>query len=295
VQEFNDLPVAQNTGVFSPETGLLARWDPVANYLGTEGTTHFRVLRQRDNASTDFDDLAVVGSAKGNTHYGWVVYLGGHEFSTDPTQNTSCGTRMFLNALLFAPVTALDDGAPVLTNTLVGRPCQGTPQMDLTNTVRNLSAAPALNTQVAVDLPAGTTASLISSGGSVVANQIVWNLGTIGASNTVRLTFQLIVAEPGAFTVTSTADYFRGNTPARATASTVVNYSSVGLSGRFLTNQLFELSATGSVPCGYVVEASADLSDWATLTVVPPGVNPWQFVDPQTGNRPQRYYRLRWP
>ena len=238
---FNDHPLAQADGAFGTVGGSEPAFLPAGVYLGTEGTEYHRLLR-----GTSSVDVLEAGYAFQNTAAGRVVYLGGHQYSTNlpisvnPTTN---GVRHFLNALLFAPATALGDGAADLSATL-SRPASPTtnPDMDFSITYRNAGLGAALDTQVVVPIPAGTTASMVSGGGSVSGGQIVWTLGNLAdgqPSPSGTLSFRLTAALSETFTVTATASYKRGITPVSTSSTAVVTY-------KFATTSALSSSANPS-------------------------------------------------
>jgi hypothetical protein len=224
---FADYPIAQADGAFTAVGGSEPAFLPVNIYLGTEGTEYWRIVRDHNSAS----DVLVAGYALQNTAAGRVVYLGGHQYTTTTpitTNPRSNAVRNFLNALLYAPETAIGDGLADLTATLSG-PASPTanPDMDFSISYQNVGLGVALGAQLAVPIPSGMTASMVSGGGTISGGQIVWTLGNLDAGQPTPVgafNFRLTAASAGTYTVTSTANYKRGITPVSVTSTVAVNF-----------------------------------------------------------------------
>ncbi|HUF08318.1 MAG TPA: Ig-like domain repeat protein, partial [Rhodothermales bacterium] len=224
IHYFADHPLEQVDGVWSTVGGSVPSFSPTGVYLGVEGTEYYRFIRGPSA------DVFVAGYALQNAAAGRVVYLGGHQYSTAvpiSANTTTNGVRNVLNALLFAPATAIGDGSADVIVTLANSSSSTTPEMDFSITYRNQGLGVAHETTIVVPIPAGTSASLISDGGSVSNGEIIWNLGNLGPAQPDpegTLTFRLTASGTGTFTVTSTANYKRGITPASAASTAIGAY-----------------------------------------------------------------------
>ena len=54
----------------------------------------------------------------------------------------------------------------------------------------------------------------------------------------------------------------------------------------------FQFALTNPAVWNFSVEASTNLSDWEAIG---PAFPVYQFNDPPSATRPERFYRLRWP
>lgn len=260
VHSFAGRPLAQADGVFGTVGGSVPSFVPAGIYLGSEGTECARMLRGTVTGGAVVDVL-VDGYALQNTTAGRVVYLGGHQYpvtlplSVNPSSN---GVRYFLNALFAAPVTALGDGSPALTMTLTGPSSPtGNAAMDYSLTYANSGQGAAFDTRISLPIPPNTAASMISGGGTVAGGEIVWTLGNLAAgqpSPAGVLTFRLDAASAGTYSVTATASYRRGITPATSSVTVVTDYAAPA-----------SLTATGGTPQSTVVNTAFGSALQATV------------------------------
>jgi hypothetical protein len=220
-------PIAQADGTLATVGGSQPSFVPVGVFLGVEGTDYWRLVRNQIGGG----NVLVAGNALQNAAAGRVVYLGGHQYSTTTPISTNPGTngvRHFLNAVLFAPATAINDGLAGLTATLSG-PASPTanPNMDFSIHYQNVGLGVAHAAQIVVPVPPGLIASMVSDSGMVSGGNILWNLGDVDAGKPVSggvLSFRLTDASPGIHSVNSTAGYKRGITPVSLTSTIEVNF-----------------------------------------------------------------------
>jgi hypothetical protein len=227
--DFNDQPLAQADHAFGTVGGSVATFVPTGAYLGTEGTDYERFLR--GPAGSPSRDVLVGGNALQNAAAGRLVYLGGHQYTTATpisANPTTSGVRHFLDALLFAPSTAIGDGLAGLTASLAG-PSSPTSNadMDFVITYRNVGQGVAGNPQIVVPIPVGMTVLTIGGGGTFSSGQINWTLANLDAGQpnpAGTLTFRLRAAADGTYSVGLTAAYNRGVTPVSVSSTVVVTY-----------------------------------------------------------------------
>jgi len=108
-----------------------------------------------------------------------------------------------------------------------------------------------------------------------------------GETNYSLVLSNVTTGQSGSYSVT-VSNYYGSITSSPATllvyTSTVPALSFPG----FTSNNQLQLSITGVTGFNYAVEASTNLSDWASLTT---NVSPFIFVDTDAGNFAQRFYR----
>ena len=119
----------------------------------------------------------------------------------DNTANASCAQNVKAEAkasvTVTAPLLAITCEAPA--ERFAGRP------IDVCFTVANKGDRAAANTVVEVPLPAGTTFSSATAGGTVTAGKIVWNLGSIAPGASTKVCATIVRPTPGSVTATATA------------------------------------------------------------------------------------------
>jgi hypothetical protein len=213
-------PVAQSVGAYVHVGGAYAAWKlPAGRYRGDEGSEYFRVTRKgADDVSSD---IIVTGSAHGERSSGRVTYIAGH----DHLGVNNNGLRYFFNALLFSPCTGVSEGthagggagdAVANVDAVIEGPTSPRSGRTLTYSLRvtETGGGVAADARLTVQLPAGVTV-LDSGGGVHTANQIVWDLGTVGDQERavpISLQFQISVPGVNEYTVAATLRYRRGVT-----------------------------------------------------------------------------------
>lgn len=96
-----------------------------------------------------------------------------------------------------APVLAITCEAPA--ERFAGRP------IDICFTVKNTGDRAAANTVVEAPLPAGTTFSSATAGGSVTAGKIVWNIASLAPGASAKVCATVVLPNPGSVSATATA------------------------------------------------------------------------------------------
>ena len=126
-----------------------------------------------------------VGIPSGECNSGKVSYLGGHNYSTDPTSDNSRGTRLFLNALFEADcVTSV--GQPDMALSLQGAvmlvaesfPVESTFATVFTNQGRGAALEATLTTKI----PAEITLVAAESDATTLLNGVEWYVGSISGN-----------------------------------------------------------------------------------------------------------------
>ena len=292
---FPDQPIAQDVGPFATVGGSEPSYVPTGSYLGSEGVNYFRVLR--GTVSSTNVDVAILGYAYQNTNAGRVFYLGGHQYGTAlpiSANPSSDGVRYFLNALLFAPSTAANDGLANLVTALSGPASPTTNRTpDFSLSYQNTGAGAALDAQAIIPLPPGATASMISGSGTNSGGWIIWNLGNLATNAAGVLSFRLTLSTNGIYPINSSFVYKRGVTPVTNINNlTVIN--TVALTARHLPASKVEVSFKGDTNRNYDLQLSSNLVNWVFLTTLNSTNGYCSFID-STTNLSSRFYRVQIP
>lgn len=140
---------------------------------------------------------------------GKISYLGGHEYRTDlPISDNpdAQGTRLFLNSLFEAPCATLD-GLPAINVATAAPAFTMVPEVEVDLTYVNASAATALDAVLRAQLPPNTTFVSATEGGELMGNEVVWQLGNLGANEAGDLSFVIELAEFGTYDNSAMLDY----------------------------------------------------------------------------------------
>jgi uncharacterized repeat protein (TIGR02543 family) len=129
----------------------------------------------------------------------------------------------------------------------------------------------------------------VYTGSSVSSLNLVSSNNNSGASNFSKLQFSATAGTVYYLAVDGTngaSGTINLHVMAAASTPVMITNSTFNLSGKF------GFSFSGSPGQTYDIDASADLINWLTITNIPGGSGPIQFVDPSPGS-PRRFYRLR--
>ena len=292
---FPDQPIAQDDGPFGTVGGSEPSYVPTGSYLGSEGVNYFRILR--GTVSSTNVDVAILGYAYQNTNAGRVFYLGGHQYGTAlpiSANPSSDGVRYFLNALLFAPSTAANDGLANLVTALSGPASPTTNRTpDFSLSYQNTGAGAALDAQAIIPLPPGATASMISGSGTNSGGWIIWNLGNLATNAAGVLSFRLTLSTNGIYPINSSFIYKRGITSVTNINNLTVT-NTVALTARHLPASKVEVSFKGDTNRNYDLQLSSNLVNWVFLTTLNSTNGYCSFID-STTNLSSRFYRVQIP
>ncbi|WP_146658774.1 DUF11 domain-containing protein [Enhygromyxa salina] len=140
---------------------------------------------------------------------GKISYLGGHEYSTDlPISDNpdTQGTRLFLNSLFEAPCATVD-GLPSLNLATAAPAFTMVPDVEVDVTYVNASAATALDAVLRAQLPPNTSFVSATEGGMLVGDEVVWQLGNLGADEGGDRSFVIDLPEHGLYDSSAALDY----------------------------------------------------------------------------------------
>ncbi len=155
-------------------------------------------------------------------NFGKVSYLGGHEYDTRlpiSSNPKTQGTRMFLNSLFEAPcVTEL--GQPQIELFKVGDAFSTDGTVTFEIEYQNTGVSAANQVVIRDPLPAGATFVSASTGGQLVAGEVVWNVGTVTSGEIGLVTMTVSFAAEGTYDNTAYAAYFAGLNRRDATSNT---------------------------------------------------------------------------
>ena len=140
---------------------------------------------------------------------GKISYLGGHEYKTDLpiSQNPdSQGARLFLNSLFEAPCATVD-GLPAINLAIAAPAYTPVATVEVDVAFVNSSAATALGAQLRATLPPDTSFVSASDGGELIAGEVVWSLGNLGADEDGSRSFVIELADYGVYANAATLEY----------------------------------------------------------------------------------------
>lgn len=172
---------------------------------------------------TGYLDGTCPPDAQGCGSLGKVSYLGGHQYSTTvpiSTHANSQGTRLFLNSLFEAPC-ATSDGHPVISLQKQAPAEVYVPQIDYSIAYTNFGPTVASNVQLVDTLPAGATLVSACCGGVLVGDEVVWDLGNLGAGEGSVVTLTVSLPDYGTYDNIARVDYDVGLTPFSLASSLV--------------------------------------------------------------------------
>ena len=204
--------------------------------------------------------VLMTGNLDGVGTNGRITYLAGHDYSLDlpisanPKTN---GVRLLLNALL-ASVCATTEPQADMT-VAVSAPAETNTDITYTLTYANPGARAVEHVRLVDPLPAGTSFSSATGGGTHGAGVVTWNLGTVaaGASGSVTVT----VAKPARGQYTNTPEIRFAHTTVRRVVATPA-VTDVGVR-RVAAPATFDL---GSLPTGAHVTRSLTITNPARRT-----------------------------
>ncbi|WP_146155237.1 MYXO-CTERM sorting domain-containing protein [Enhygromyxa salina] len=140
---------------------------------------------------------------------GKISYLGGHQYKTNlPISDNpdTQGTRLFLNSLFEAPCATVD-GLPTLNLATAAPDFTMVAQIEVDVTYVNASAATALDAVLRAQLPPNTTFVSATEGGVLMGDEVVWQLGNLGADENGDRSYVIELAEYGLYDDSSALDY----------------------------------------------------------------------------------------
>ncbi|WP_146157614.1 DUF11 domain-containing protein [Enhygromyxa salina] len=140
---------------------------------------------------------------------GKISYLGGHEYSTALPISANAdtqGTRLFLNSLFEAPCATVD-GLPSLNIATAAPAFTPVPDVEVDVTYVNASAATALDAMLRAQLPPNTTFVSATDGGTLVGDEVVWELGNLGADEIGDRSFKIELSDYGLYDSSAALDY----------------------------------------------------------------------------------------
>ncbi len=154
--------------------------------------------------------------------FGKVSYLGGHRYEPQVpiSENFDAqGARMFLNSLFEAPCGTVE-GLPTLA-VAVDAPDETTdPEITLKLTYVNTSFATALDAVLIDPLPEGVSFVSASGGGELQGDEVVWDLGNLGPSESGDVEIVVTLPEFGTYENTGRLEYRVGLSPFMLGANT---------------------------------------------------------------------------
>ena len=143
---------------------------------------------------------------------GKISYLGGHEYKTDlpiSANPETQGTRLFLNSLFEAPCATVD-GLPSLNLATAAPAFTAVPEVEVDVTYVNASAATALQAVLRAQLPPNTSFVSATDGGVLMGDEVVWQLGNLGADEGGDRSFVIELADFGLYDSSAALDYTVG-------------------------------------------------------------------------------------
>src|ERR1051325_290511 len=156
----------------------------------------------------------LTGFVDGDPSKGKVSYLSGHRYQTKTpisgANNTTNGTRLFLNSLYESPCTSLDDAAPILTINATAPAATNSLNLTYTLTSTNVGQAFGASVQLVAPLPAGTAFVSASNGGTASGGNVNWSLGPLDPNATFTITMTVHATADGNYSTSGTVSWFMG-------------------------------------------------------------------------------------
>lgn len=242
-----EIPYNQMDGAFGTVGGSEPAYN-LSDYLGTAYTGDADVTFITGPMGPGAQDVWMTGyldgvcdigfdefeTMPGMCNLGKVSYLGGHRYSTSTpvsANDATQGTRMFLNALFEAdcvttagqPDIALTIAGPTLVPS-TSLPAEESYSVRVTNTGRGA----AIDAVLTVRLPDPLEVVDPEAGGTVTGREVVWDLGSIGASGsaappaTLMRALSARIPSDGEHTLEAELAYRVGASALTATATLVV-------------------------------------------------------------------------
>ena len=156
-------------------------------------------LKTADGQSSLTFDAGTLAPGESKEFKAGLMATGTGKYDNTATVNCAQNVKAESKAtvVVTAPMLAITCEAPA--ERFAGRP------VDVCFTVANKGDRAAGATVVEVPLPAGTTFSSATAGGTVTAGKIVWNLGSIAHGASSKVCATVVLATPGSVTATATA------------------------------------------------------------------------------------------
>lgn len=150
--------------------------------------------------------VQLTGRLDGDALNGQVTYLAGHDYSlalpisSNPQTN---GVRLFLNTIFQADCALADaDADPTLD--ALSTPATNGSLITYALTFANPGSRPAENLVLRATVPAGSTFSLATGGGTHAGGVVTWNLPALAAGANDSRTFSVTVSADGDYTSAAT-------------------------------------------------------------------------------------------
>jgi plastocyanin len=118
----------------------------------------------------------------------------------------------------------------------------------------------------------------------------LWDSGLLSLNRTFTSTF----ANAGTFPYHCTphASFMKGTVVVQTTTVTNPPPTAPTLSVPQFTSGKFQFSVSGTAGQNYIVQASADLTNWSTIQTNKPTANVFSITDSQTAGNNPRFYRV---
>ena len=230
---------------------------------------------------------AATYSGAGSSSYGAPIVS--PSWSLNSSATWAIAAVALKSAVVLADVATTVSGPP---SVFVGDP------FTYSITVTNMGTASATNVVVSDVLPAGATFVSASSGGTNNAGVVSWPTLT-NFVNGARTNYTVTITAPvsGSLTnivystaITADPDPSNNNGATAATQAVTPVYKFLSLTGQLLPGG-FQVDFNTFSNTLYSIQASTNLVDWSTLTTANSGDGHVIYLDSDSTNYPQRFYR----